>query len=60
MRQRSDLELSQGCAEFKQFMTADEYRQFQEKFAKQVGPELERHAEARRASEAAARKHYVY
>ncbi len=60
MRQRSDLELSPGCEEFRQFMTAEEYYRFLDKFQAQVGPELERHAEARRASEDASRKHYVY
>ncbi|OHA58666.1 MAG: hypothetical protein A2571_02765 [Candidatus Vogelbacteria bacterium RIFOXYD1_FULL_44_32] len=60
MRQRSDLELSAESGEFRPFMTAEEYYDFQDRFQKQVGPELDRHAEARQASEKVAREHYVH
>jgi len=59
MRQRSDLQLA-GMENARQFMTPEQYRDFCERFAAEVKPELDRLAEARMASEEAARHHPVF
>lgn len=42
-----------------QFMTADQYRVFAEKFQEQVKPELDKQREARVRSEESAKRHLI-